>query len=323
MLDDDSVVRRWLRKGASGWRLDVVDELPDEFLKKLRRVVKEENPDYVIIGEVWEDASNKFSYGKMREFLWGEELDSAMNYPFRKLLLSFILGESDADTLNNGLMSLYENYPLESFYSMMNLIGSHDVTRVITLLEEAPSEDRLSKEEQASYKPSITQRRFSCKSLMLLALLQMTFPGVPCIYYGDEIGLEGHRDPFNRRPYPWWHEDKELLGYYKRLGALRKDNPVLKSGQWHAFYHEGDVYAFCRSICEEHDVFEKECRDGFSLTVINRSLNTAHGIVIDISPYCSETVLCDVMNGGREVKTSDGMLRLDVAPLTGILLMTE
>ena len=132
----DSIVRRWIAVGASGWRLDVADELPDEFIKLLKQAMREEKSDSVLIGEVWEDASNKISYSKKREYLLGYELDSVTNYPLRKLIMEYSKKEISADYFIKIYKSLLENYPPENFYSTMNMLGTHDTERIFTILNE-------------------------------------------------------------------------------------------------------------------------------------------------------------------------------------------
>lgn len=283
IIDDrDSVSRYWLNMGSKGWRLDVADELPDAFLKKFRRVVKETDPDAVIIGEVWEDASNKMSYGIKREFIWGEELDGVMNYPLRDLILDFFLGNITAQRLNEGIMSLYENYPKEVFYTNMNLIGSHDVARAKTILSGAPPERGLSRDEQAAYTLTEKQETLGTQRVKLASLFQMTFPGVPCIYYGDEAGLTGYRDPFNRKTYPWGKEDRELLRWYRRIIGLRNSMDVLKTGDFKPVYYKGDVYGFMRQIQGGRDVFGQEREDDSVYVFFNRSRSRGYDIFLDM-----------------------------------------
>jgi len=248
---ENSVIRHWMRKGVKGWRLDVADELPDEFIKELRQAVLAMDPEGVLIGEVWEDASNKISYGQRREYLYGEELDSTMNYPLRRIWLDFLLGQEDASLCHRRVMSLYENYPREYFYGAMNLIGSHDRMRILTLLGEAPAEESMAEEERERYRLPPEKRELAVSRLKLLSLMQMTFPGVPCIYYGDEAGMEGYSDPFNRGTYPWGREDQELLDWYKRVVKLRREYQVLTEGAFQSFYQGEDVYGFRRTSWEE------------------------------------------------------------------------
>ncbi|HBW33868.1 bifunctional glycogen debranching protein GlgX/4-alpha-glucanotransferase [Desulfosporosinus sp. BICA1-9] len=247
----DGVIQKWMKKGIAGWRLDVADELPDEFIRKLRQTIKTINPEAVLIGEVWEDASNKGSYGKLREYFWGYELDATMNYPFRDSFLSFMLSKTTSNLVYQQVMSLYENYPRENFYGAMNLIGSHDRERILTLLGEAPDEKALIENEKQSYRLSPEARELAVQRLKLVSLIQMTFPGVPCVYYGDEVGLEGYSDPYNRATYPWNREDQEILLWYKTMIRLRLEYEVLQSGDFQSFYSEPDIYGFKRSDGDE------------------------------------------------------------------------
>ena len=191
--------------GSERLAFDVADELPT-FLRA--DVVKTKDKDAVIIGEVWEDASNKISYGSLRSFLLGRQLDSVMNYPFRDRVLSYLTGKISGRELSLFTMNLYQNYPKQAFFSCMNLLGTHDVPRIRTLLGEAPSEDSLDCNEKKDYRLNRDQKKLADKRQELAVILQMTFPGVPAVYYGDEAGMEGYSDPFNRGVYPWGREDK-------------------------------------------------------------------------------------------------------------------
>ncbi|SEO47997.1 bifunctional glycogen debranching protein GlgX/4-alpha-glucanotransferase [Propionispora vibrioides] len=278
---EDSVVKHWLKKGARGWRLDVADELPDTFIKKLRTHLKQVDPDNVLIGEVWEDASLKTAYSELRQYLWGDELDSVMNYPFRKILLDFVLGLKDAEETHSALLSLCENYPKENFYALMNLIGSHDVPRIITLLGEAPPGDTISVGKQARFRLDSEKRQLALARLKLLSLWQMTFPGVPAVYYGDEAGLEGYRDPYNRGTYPWGREDQALLTWYKKIIALRKAHPVFSTGTWELLYAGGDIYGYIRRIENGRDVFGAAEPDAAALVLFNRNPRRTIPVTLD------------------------------------------
>lgn len=242
--NEDSVIRRWMDQGVKGWRLDVADELPDEFIKGLKQAVREKDPESVLIGEVWEDASRKISYDRLREYFWGDELDSSMNYPLRKLLLDYILGQAPAAFAVRGVMSLYENYPPENFRAAMNLIGSHDRARILTLLGDAPPEEELPELERERFRLSEEMRSKAVQRLKLLSLLQMTLPGVPCVYYGDEAGLEGYADPYNRGTFPWGREDQGLLLWYQRLIRMRKEYDLFTIGDFRPFHHGENVFGF-------------------------------------------------------------------------------
>lgn len=255
LRDQDSVIRHWMKAGVRGWRLDVADELPDAFIRELHNTVKEMDPQAVVIGEVWEDASNKLSYEEQRQFFLGEHLDGVTNYPFRRILLDFILGRSNPGETHLALMSLAENYPHHNLHASLNILGSHDVPRALTLLGEGPKGDSLSEPERERYRLGPEQRELAKKRLKLLALFQLTFPGVPCIYYGDEVGSEGYADPFNRGSFPWGREDQELLEWYKKIIKLRQNHDVLRLGEWFSLGLELDqdnpgcgVYGYIRRL---------------------------------------------------------------------------
>jgi 4-alpha-glucanotransferase/glycosidase len=215
----DSVIRRWLRLGARGWRLDVADELPDAFIQGIRSAMTAQRPDSILLGEVWEDASSKISYGSRRRYLLGSGLQSVTNYPFRLAGMDYMLGKCSAFALADRLMSLKENYPPDSSAMALNLIGSHDRVRAITLLGDAP--EALTDLQKEYFKLSDAQYALAKQRLKLLSLLQFAVSGVPCIYYGDEAGVQGYEDPYNRAPYPWGAEDAELLEHYRTLAMLR------------------------------------------------------------------------------------------------------
>jgi len=218
--DDDSVIAYWLNAGASGFLLDVADELPDEFIKLLRNRVKEINPDAIVIGEVWEDASNKESYGKRREYFTGCELDSVMNYPFNNAILDFLNYRINAFEFSNTIMTILENYPKESVDCLMNSLSTHDTVRVITLLGGQLLEgDKGSKAYNFLQGDALNS---AISKVKLAAFMQFALPGNPCIYYGDEVGLQGFEDPLNRRFFPWDNINEELHSHYISLGKLKK-----------------------------------------------------------------------------------------------------
>lgn len=223
------VARHWLRLGASGWRLDVADELPDEFLDRFHDAVRKEKKDAFIYGEVWEDATDKISYGHRRRYLEGGELDSVMNYPFANAIIDFVR-TANAENLRECVENIVEHYPRASLDTLMNHIGTHDTVRALTRLGRGdvprPKNGRdrgIMTDEQ--YKKGV-------ELLMLASVLQFTLPGVPCVYYGDEAGLSGGEDPFNRACFPWGHENKELLEHYKTLGRIRKLCPAFVDGEF-------------------------------------------------------------------------------------------
>lgn len=226
---ENGVLRYWLRKGASGWRLDVADELPDSFIDAIRTAVKEENPDALLIGEVWEDASNKISGGGRRRFLLGSQLDSVMNYPFRHAIIEFVSG-GDGHDFTDRILNIVEHYPKPALDSLMNNLGTHDTERIITALgaDNIPE----SRAEQADFTLTADMLERGKSLSKIAAVLQYTLPGIPCLYYGDEAGLTGCRDPFNRAAYPWGNEDCGLIEFYKKLGKLRNENIAFSGGEY-------------------------------------------------------------------------------------------
>ena len=242
--DEDSVVAHWLKLGADGYRLDVADELPDEFIKLLRDRIKEINPDSFLLGEVWEDASNKTAYGQRRKYFTNGELDSVMNYPFRTAILNFVRGFDSGRGLKETVMSIVENYPQEVVHCNMNLLGTHDTARILTALVD---DFDGSREEKAKRHLSRNTMDVAIDRLLMASFLQYTLPGSPSLYYGDEACMEGYRDPFNRRPYPWGREDPEVMAHFQRLGQLRKHFPALRLGNIR-FFEAGDKHiGFTRS----------------------------------------------------------------------------
>ncbi len=243
--NEDSVVRHWMRLGASGWRLDVADEMPDAFIRRLREVVKEENPEGLVLGEVWEDASNKVSYSVRRQYLQGEELDSVMNYPMRDSLLTF-LGGGKAEDFRSTMETIMENYPKEVFHSLMNIIGTHDTPRILTVLGAQPVDFQQTRVQKSQFKLSLKARRQGQRKLALAVLIQFAMPGSPCIYYGDEAGMEGFEDPFNRGAYPWGKENREIAGFYQKVCDVYDSTPALKAGDFQFISAEDGLLIFDR-----------------------------------------------------------------------------
>lgn len=314
-----SVIKQWLQLGAKGWRLDVADELPDSFIKKIYKTMKETDEDSVLIGEVWEDASNKESYGKLRQYLQGEEMDSVMNYPFRQITLDFMLGKIDAQAVHRALMSLAENYPSHNFYAMMNLIGSHDVPRVLTLLGEAPPAESLTVAQQARYRLPQEKQQLAIARLKMLVLWQMTFPGVPSVYYGDEAGVQGYKDPYNRATYPWGQENMELLSWHKKIIALRNQYDVFKTGQWISLPAHAQVYAYIRTITNGQDIFGQSKQDNTAVVLFNRSTEPIT-VELSVRAWCYGTML-DLLHDNQHIPITDGVLTVSLQPLEGKVLL--
>lgn len=224
----NGVVEKWQKLGADGWRLDVVDELPIDFVNLLIKKIKSVNKDALVIGEVWEDASTKVSYGELRPYLLGDQLDGTMNYPFMNAIIAYVR-DGDEKFFKDTVQSILENYPKETVYCLMNSLGTHDTVRIINALSDVHAHG-WSKTHKLGYKLPDSEYEKAKKKLYLASVLQFTLPGIPSIFYGDEAGLQGFDDPINRRPYPWGSEDKEILAHYKKLGRIRRENRAVFSG---------------------------------------------------------------------------------------------
>lgn len=261
----DGVVRKWLRAGARGWRLDVADELPDDFIADIKRAELAEKSDALLIGEVWEDATTKVAYGRLRKYFHGHELDGVMNYPLRHALLDYLTEKISAQQLTNIMQQICENYPLEAFLSTLNLLGSHDRIRLMNILGNSPYKDTLSEEQRATFRLDKSHHDLAVSRLWVAALMQMTLPGVPCVYYGDEAGMEGYADPYNRGSFPWGREDANCTAIYRNAIAIRKSHPVFTTGRVRPFAVSDDVFGFWR--------FEP---GAIVCVLVNRSLSKPH-----------------------------------------------
>lgn len=276
VFGEGGIVDTWTSRGIGGIRLDVSDELPDSFIRQMRDTLKKKTDgEGILIGEVWEDASNKCSYGSYRDFMLGRTHDSVMGYTFRTALLDFLNGYIDAGVFDSRMEGFRERYPAEAYYSIMNLISSHDVPRAFTMFSKPEVGD--DREEQKLLKvPGALYD--DCTELMRMALaFQVGYIGAGCIYYGDEILMEGYKDPFNRRTYPWDRltgQQEDQLRFVRRITSLRKENDVLKTGYYETIAASGDILVFRRFLDEEgKDIFGKGDRRGASsiLAIFNRS----------------------------------------------------
>ena len=312
---EDSVVRRWLRAGASGWRLDVADELPDSFICGLAAAAKDEKPDALILGEVWEDASNKQSYGRARRYLLGGGLDSVMNYPFRQAALDFFLGQIPAADLAARLLSLQENYPPSALAAALNLVGTHDTSRVLTLLGEAVDAASCGSEAAAAaYRLPPEKLSLAKRRLRLLAALQFAMPGVPGVYYGDEAGMQGFADPLNRGTYPWGREDADILAWYRRMAMLRQEYPLLVDGDFRPEALGEDVCAFRRfwrqdvadAAAAYHTAYREAYRKEEICLLVNRS---EHNAVVSL-PLPEGCCYARELISGREALPQPGQSEL-------------
>ncbi|MBO5939458.1 MAG: glycoside hydrolase family 13 protein [Clostridia bacterium] len=246
------VAEHYIKMGIDGWRLDVADELLDEFLDQLRRTVKNaSNGQGIIIGEVWENAALKEAYGRRRRYFGGNQLDSVMNYPLRNGILSFLL-DGDAVFLADILKEIYATYPRAVCDSLMNLLGTHDTERILTVLGEGNDRNWEESNEILSTKRlNKEQYQRGVALLKIAAAIQYTVYGVPSVFYGDEAGIEGYHDPFCRRTYPWGKENAELLNFYRRLGDIRSNHSAFDCGDFYINQADGGFLAYTRTKNEE------------------------------------------------------------------------
>jgi neopullulanase len=291
------VARHWIEFGIDGWRLDVPAEIDDdEFWRQFRSVVKEANHEAYIVGEIWEDG---------QRWLQGDQFDAVMNYVWGRAVLGFTLGRKlpkplwpgrrkvkplNARQFADEIERILALHPPEITFAQLNLLGSHDTARFLTM---ATGE---------------TER------LKLATLLQMTFPGAPCIYYGDEVGLQGGLDPDCRAAFPWdeaqW--DRSLLAYVRQLIALRKELAPLRRGNLVSLYagKKRNVYAFMRRAEGETVLVVANCDDrAYKLRLPAEETGWTDG-----------TRLIERIGGAKAIVSEGKISGLKVAPLTGAVL---
>lgn len=318
--DEDSVIKHWLKRGVSGYRLDVADELPDKFIEILKEHMKDYKKDSILIGEVWEDASNKEAYGQLRKYFYGRELDGVMNYPFKDIIIDFLLNIIDANKMSKLFLKYMENYPLKNLYSNMNMVSSHDIPRILTILGESPHENNLCNMNKESYRLDFDKLQLGIKRVKLISLMQMTFYGIPCLYYGDEAGLEGYSDPYNRRTYPWGKENQTLLDWYKKINFLRNKYKALSNGFFKVLYANDNIYIYQRYI-DDLDVYNNKYQKQDLIILINRS-NKEEAVEIqidDIKNYNYKNILNDYCSEIYHIKNNK--LFIDMKAYEGKLLL--
>jgi cyclomaltodextrinase len=290
------VACHWVAFGIDGWRLDVPHEIDDDaFWQEFRRVVKTTNVEAYIVGEIWSDA---------RRWLQGDQFDAVMNYIFNRACLGFFGGERldtnqrpggyqlrslSAIQFANAIDSLLSLYDWQVTLVQLNLLSSHDMPRFLTLVQG----DK--------------------EALKLATLFQMTFPGAPCVYYGDEIGMEGKHDPDCRRAFPWdearW--DHDLLAFFRRAIGLRHEHPALRCGRYHRL-HASDqhgVYAFARQ------------GEGEALVVVLNNGPTKYDLDMPVKGLFSDgTVLHDLWEGGQAQVAAGHLTGMTLLPRSGAVL---
>jgi len=254
---EDGILPRWIHKGACGWRLDVADELPVDLLQEMRKAVKRADANSVLLGEVWEDASNKVAYGVPRCYCLGDMLDSVMNYPLRRAVIDFFNGTVNAWELRRVILHQQEVYPAPFYYALMNLLGSHDRVRILNAMcgYDRPGAIQMERSEagkvQLGEHELATAKRRYLEAVKLLCAL----PGAPTIYYGDEIGMTGMADPWNRAPMAWDDADDALREEIAALLNERRESAVLQSGLLRVEAEDADTLVIIRYAENGRDVF--------------------------------------------------------------------
>lgn len=315
--------QRWLYLGASGWRLDVAPDVSDATWKQFRTAVKsaagktdingEKIDDPIILGEEWNVAT---------KYLLGDMFDSVMNYQFRAALQGFLVNGGDAANLDNALEIIRENYPKEAWLAMLNLVDSHDTTRNITKIDYPTWE-----EENTKNAPDASERAIKLQALT--AIFQLSYPGAPTIYYGDEVGVTGTKDPDSRRSFPWERVAEQADGSYKISGAytgtygdlfdayvkaakVRNNHlELFATGEIKTAYAEEAVIAHARKSADEG-----------GLSVINRS-DQAVDIAADVKDFLPEgLILQDQLGSGMIGKVTDGKIILQVPAYTGLMMVS-
>jgi len=246
IMGDSGVICKYMRMGVSGWRLDVCDELSDTFLDEFSSTVDEQDRDGLVMGEVWEDATNKIAYGKRRRYLTGTQLHSVMNYPFRDAVIGYVR-DGDHDKFKRMTEGIFRRYPEDAMHCSMNMQGTHDTLRAITALAGESGEGlggRMLRDARLTDAELAEGKKMAVFSFGILCAL----PGAVSIYYGDETGMEGYRDPFCRRPYPWGNEDPEMIEGFARLGQLKKECDVLRRGEFEIFSADAEHLEIHRYI---------------------------------------------------------------------------
>lgn len=289
------VARYWINQGADGWRLDVPSEIDDDaFWQEFRGAVKGANPEAYIVGEIWEGAAR---------WLKGDQFDAVMNYALTKKLLGFIAGDSldvgllrqrsglhqverlSAQEFQKDVEQLLGAYPAEVTRAQLNLLGSHDTPRFLTMV------------------------RNNLEVVKLAFLFLFTYPGAPCIYYGDEIGLSGGHDPDCRQGFPWQadHWNQQLHSRVKELIRIRKDHPALRHGSYETLLAQDDVYAYRRKSTEEELV-----------VALNRS-NAVRKITLELKDSTAKIYLSLLDSRNIPVQSPSNM-ELEIPPFSGLLL---
>ncbi|MCY0902571.1 MAG: alpha-amylase family glycosyl hydrolase, partial [Firmicutes bacterium] len=325
-----SVAEYWIENGASGWRLDSADNgnFSIPWWSAFRSAVKSVDPQAAIVGEIWNNATNDSG----TDWLTGQTFDSVMNYQFRNAVIDFFRGTYDdgnenhtgvdASGFNARLMRLYSEYPLTSFYAMMNLVDSQDTMRILSVLSNAPDPTTMTAYQQATWQPSASDLAVGIVRLKLVSDFQFGFPGDPTVYYGDEAGMLGYKDPLNRGPYPWGQANEDLVNHYRLLGAIRNANPVLQTGTFEPLLEQGNVYAFARTITGGQDVFGSTATDASAIVAMNNQATPTTVTVPVNGTVADGTQMLDELTG-TWYTVEQGTVTLNLTPYQGVILISN
>lgn len=298
--DGTSVGQYWISEGSDGWRLDVANEVSDETWQNFRNSVKAlNNGDAVIIGEIWTDAT---------DYLLGDMYDSVMNYVFRNAVLGYAKGGSASDA-TAALERIRERYPEEAFYAMMNLVGSHDTTRLLSYLDGI-DDDRNQKEIDKAF-PTYENTSDTAKQRQyLVAFLQFTYAGAPTIYYGDEIGMTGADDPDDRRAFTWGKGNKDLVTWYAKLADIRSQYSALRTGSVEPIDVNDDaIMGYVRS--DDKDI----------ITVLGNNADSDKEITVSIGTNATSKIT-DIVSG-TSYDVTDGKVKVNIPAYRGVILASD
>lgn len=252
----NGIVEKYMAMGLGGLRLDVADELTNNFLHAICESARGIAPKCLIVGEVWEDASSKISYDERKEYFLGGNLDSVTNYPMKNAILNFVK-YGDHREFVNVVNLILDQYPKSVQDNLMNILDTHDTVRALTYL--GADDNNPDYHAGGNFVLSEEEMDRGIKLLKLASIMQYTVMGIPTVFYGDEAGIQGMKDPFCRRPYPWGNENIHLIEWYQTLGNLR-NNKVLEDGDMKIKYAENGVI-----------VYERTKGENKVIVVVNRS----------------------------------------------------
>ena len=281
----------------------MADELTDDFIENIRLAVRRTNPDGFLLGQVWENAVTKEGYGKQRTYLLGKGLDSVMNYPFTNAILKYVRF-GNYKYLSKTIKEILTQYPDEAKYGLMNSLSTDDITRAITTLSGNGIQDNnynliwnIPYDRQWQFRnDKLDEQTYNQgKQLLKIAtVIQYFLPGNPCIFYGDEVGLYGYKDPFNRKCFPWNKIDDELYKFFSDLGRIRNQYKFLKTANAKILEAKENIFAF-----ERYDVENK------MLVIVNR---TEQNINVEVTQdYKNGKVIFEV-NSSKDIISKYGIL---------------